>query len=319
MFPELVQAFVPASTTNSDTAFFAQSDRQRGLELSLEDAFADAFHVDRQNNPFTASAFGELGQPRAAPHLLINMTETSSGGVFVASDLDLANMRTRQRWLHDFRCIWSPAPTNELVETSCNQSPDFRLSTIAASSARFPVVSPVGTVRTHENTLHFVDGGYFDNSGAETLIGVVEHLQRTSRERNQPMPRIAVLHIDSNPYEQRLPVKWRLDFDIHELQAVLATREERVRISIGRLYNMHQDGRFCSLRFVEVADNNVPLRLGWILSDPAAEELEAQAASQLAAAFPNQQICDGDQSERPHIANDLYVERVATASLGNPR
>jgi hypothetical protein len=319
MFPELVQAFVPASTTDSDTAFFAQTDRQRGLELSLEDAFADSFNVDRQNNPFTASAFGELGQPRAAPHMLVNMTETSSGGVYVASDLDLANMRGRQRWLHDFRCIWSPAPANELVEPNCNQSPDFRLSTIAASSARFPVVSPVGSVRTNDSTFRFVDGGYFDNSGAETLIGVVEHVQRTARERGQPMPRIAVLHIDSNPYEQRLPVKWRLDFDIHELQAVLATREERVRISLGRLYNMHQDGRFCSLRFVEVADNNVPLRLGWILSDPAAEELEAQAASQLATAFPNTVICDGGQSEQLHIANDLYVERLATASLGTPR
>ncbi|HYD74171.1 MAG TPA: patatin-like phospholipase family protein [Candidatus Binatia bacterium] len=319
MFPELIQAFVPASTTESDTAFFAQTDRQRGLELSLEDAFADAFDVDRQHNAFTASAFGELGRPRAAPHLLVNMTETSSGGVYVASDLDLANVRGRQRWLHDFRCIWSPAPSNELIEPSCNQSPDFRLSTIAASSARFPLVSPVGSVRTNDSTFRFVDGGYFDNSGAETLIGVVEHLQRTARERGQRMPRIAVLHIDSNPYQQRLPVKWRLDFDIHELQAVLATREERVRISLGRLYNMHQDGRFCSLRFVEVADNNVPLRLGWILSEPAAEELEDQAASQLATAFPNTMICDGSQSDELHLANDLYVERLATASLGNPR
>ena len=319
MFPELVQAFVPASTTDSDTAFFAQTDRQRGLELSLEDAFADAFNVDRENNPFTASAFGELGQPRAAPHLLVNMTETSSGGVYVASDLDLANVRGRQRWLHDFRCIWSPAPANELIEPECNQSPDFRLSTIAASSARFPLVSPVGSVRTNDSTFRFVDGGYFDNSGAETLVGVIDHLQRTARDRGQPIPRIAVLHIDSNPYEQRLPVKWRLDFDVHELQAVLATREERVRISLGRLYNMHQDGRFCSLRFVEVTDNNVPLRLGWILSDPAAEELEAQASSQLAAAFPSSAICDGSQSDDLHAANDLYVERLATASLGNPR
>jgi len=319
MFPELIQAFVPASTSESQSAFFPRTDRQLGFELSLEHAFADAFDVDRHNNPFTASAFGELGQARAAPHLLINMTETASGGVYVASDLDLANMRARHRWLHDFRCIWSPEPANDLVEPACNQSPDFSLSTIAASSARFPVLSPAGSVRTHEATFRFVDGGYFDNSGAETLVGVVEHLQRQARERGQPAPRIAVLHIDSNPYRQRLPVKWRLDFDIHELQAVLATREERQRISVGRLYNMHRDRRFCSLRFVEVADNNVPLRLGWILSDPAAEELEAQAAAQLAAAFPNPAICDGSQSHELYAANDLYVERLSTAALGAPR
>jgi hypothetical protein len=128
-----------------------------------------------------------------------------------------------------------------------------------------------------------------------------------------------VLHIDSNPYRQRLPAKWRLDFDIHELQAVLATREERVRISLSRLYNMHQDRRFCSLRFVEVLDNQVPLRLGWILSDPAADELETQAASQLSAAFPSAAICDGSQSDELHAANDLYVERMVTAANAAPR
>jgi hypothetical protein len=174
-------------------------------------------------------------------------------------------------------------------------------------------------VRTNDSTFRFVDGGYFDNSGVETLIGVVEHLQRQARERGQPVPRIAVLHIDSNPYRQRLPAKWRLDFDIHELQAVLATREERVRISLSRLYNMHQDRRFCSLRFVEVLDNQVPLRLGWILSDPAADELETQAASQLSAAFPSAAICDGSQSDELHAANDLYVERMVTAANAAPR
>jgi hypothetical protein len=316
MFPELVQTFVPASLPEGDSAFFAATDRQRGLELSLEEAFADAFGVDRRNNAFTASVFGELGQQPAAPHLLINMTETSSGGVYVASSLDLANLRARQRWLHDFRCLWSPPPANDLVEPVCNQSPDFRISTMAASSARFPLVSPSGTVRTYDGAHRFVDGGYFDNSGAETLLGVVEHLQRTARDRGRRPPPIAVLHIDSNPYQQRMPAKWRLDFDIHELQAVLATREERARISLGRLYNMHQDGRFCSLRFVEVTDNQVPLRLGWILSDLAGEELEAQAASQLAVAFPNTRICDGSESSDLHAVNDLYVERLTAAANG---
>lgn len=318
MFPELIQAFAPASFAEGDSAFLPHTDRQRGLELSLEQGFADAFGQDRRDNAFTASMFGTVERPRA-PHLLINMTETASGGVYVAGPLDLANMRPRHRWLHDFRCLWNEPPENELVEQRCSSSPDFRLSTIAASSARFPLISPVGSVRANEATYRFVDGGYFDNSGAETLLGVVEHLQHQARERRVRLPRIAVLHIDSNPYQQRLPVKWRLDFDIHELQAVLATREERVRISIGRLYNMHQDGRFCSLRFVEVAGNNVPLRLGWLLSEPAAAALQADAAAQLAIAFPSPAICDGAESQELHAANDLYVERLTASAFASPR
>jgi hypothetical protein len=287
-----------------------QTDRQLGLELSLEQAFAAAFGVSRADSPFEASVFGGSGEA-SAPHLLINATEVTSGSVFVAGPLDLSVMRERQRWLHDFRCLWHPPASADDTPT-CDSSADFRLSTMAAGSARFPIVSPPGTVRPQRRAFRFVDGGYFDNSGAETLLGLVDHLQRQARESGQRLPPIAILHIDSNPYITRLPVKWRLDFDIHELQAVLATREERVRISLDRLDQLRQDGRFCSVRFVAVANNRVPLRLGWILTDPAAQELQGQAAEQLSVAFPGPRpvLCDGEASRALHAANERADERA---------
>src|SRR5690606_16207580 len=113
MFPEMLQLFLPASLPEGDSAFVAWTDRQRGLERSLEQAFAEAFAVDEATSPFAASVFTDPGDTPGAPHLLINMTETSSGGVFVASSLDLADMRDRHRWLHDFRCLWSDAQTGD--------------------------------------------------------------------------------------------------------------------------------------------------------------------------------------------------------------
>ncbi|HWA01489.1 MAG TPA: hypothetical protein VG841_14365 [Caulobacterales bacterium] len=319
MFPELIQTFFPASLPNSAAAFLPQTDRQLGFELSLEQAFASSFHIDPARSAFSGSMFGGPGREPAAPHLLINMTEVSSGSVFVASPLDLADLRERYNWLHDFRCLWS-APQEKTEAPRCNQSPDYRLSTMAATSARFPLISPAGSVRAQNATFRFVDGGYFDNSGVETLLGVIDHLRRDARASGGAAPPIAVLHIDSNPYRQRLPVKWRLDFDIHELQAVLATREERVRISLSKLTNMYQDRSICSLRFVEVSEDRVPLRLGWILSHTAANALEAQAASQLAAAFPGERppICDGDGSSEMHEATDRYAERLALGPVGGP-
>jgi hypothetical protein len=313
MFPELVQAFAPASLPRGDAAFFPSTDRQLGLELSLEEGFAEAFASMQGRNPFAASVFGDAAA--APPHLLINMTEVSSGAVYVAGPLDLASVRSRHTWLHDFRCLWSE--TTAESGASCNWSPDFRLSTMAATSARFPIVSPAGTVRVNGEAFRFVDGGYFDNSGVETLLGVIEHLQQEGRDSGRTLPPIAVLHIDSNPYQLRLPVKWRLDFDVHELQAVLATREERVRISINRLNNMRQDGRLCSVRYVEVSQNRVPLRLGWILSHPAAEELQTQAADQLAMAFGGSSfaLCDGAASQALHAARDRAAEQAALATV----
>jgi len=45
---------------------------------------------------------------------------------------------------------------------------DIRLSTAAHNSARFPFISPPGSVRNHERMIvdRIVDGGYFENYGA---------------------------------------------------------------------------------------------------------------------------------------------------------
>lgn len=311
LFPELLQTFLPASPRNGSSAFAPLTDRQLGLELSLEEAFSEAFGVNRAESPFEASVFGHPGEQPVAPHLLISATEAASGSVFVAGTMNMSHVRRRHRWLHDFRCLWHPpaAPDDFPI---CDTSPDFRLSTMAAGSARFPIVSPPGALRPGERTFRFVDGGYFDNSGVETILALIDHLQREARENGRRLPPIAILHIDSNPYVLRAPVKWRLDFDIHELQAVLATREERVRISLDRLDTLNQDGRLCSVRFVELANNEVPLRLGWILSDPAARDLQEQAAEQLSIAFPGERpvLCDGDASRALHAANERADERA---------
>ena len=54
---------------------------------------------------------------------------------------------------------------------------DVAASTAILNGARFPWVSPAGTFKDHGATDHIVDGGYFDNSGAEA----VRELARTLR------------------------------------------------------------------------------------------------------------------------------------------
>ena len=54
---------------------------------------------------------------------------------------------------------------------------DVAASTAILNGARFPWVSPAGTFKNHGATDHIVDGGYFDNSGAEA----VRELARTLR------------------------------------------------------------------------------------------------------------------------------------------
>ena len=142
-------------------------------------------------------------------------------------------------------------------------------------------------LRTEQAAYRFVDGGYFDNSGIEATLAIVDHLRARPDFETNILPRLLILHIDSNPYPAEnagpaMPSPRRLDLDIHELQAVLATREERVRMSFNKLDNLSNEGSICNVVLVEMDQAaDVSLRMGWILSNPAADELRRQAAQQL--------------------------------------
>jgi hypothetical protein len=56
---------------------------------------------------------------------------------------------------------------------------DIRLSTAVTMSARFPIVSPAGTVRDRAGRIvdHVVDGGYYENFGATTAQELADALR----------------------------------------------------------------------------------------------------------------------------------------------
>jgi hypothetical protein len=86
-------------------------------------------------------------------------------------------------------------PTIEAVA----QSLPLRLSTAMLVSARFPYISPEG-LAGRNGEYRFVDGGYFDNSGAATLLDI-ETAIRKAAERLGAADRvqIATLVIANEP------------------------------------------------------------------------------------------------------------------------
>ena len=127
----------------------------------------------------------------------------------------------------------------------------------------------------------FVDGGYFDNSGIETLLGAIQ-VMKSWPDWPQLRSRIVVLHIDSNPAAASREGDWRPDFDIHELEAVLATRDQRVQMSYNSLNALVSSRDICRWsRLTLVQSPTVSLRLGWVLSPIAADDIQNQAAEAL--------------------------------------
>lgn len=133
--------------------------------VALEQAFEFSWASATGTNTFT-EPFGNLwtGEERrfVVPSLFLNVTEADTGRRLVMSNLDFSSIESEAG---DLQAMLG--------------SRSIRLSTAVLLSARFPVVSPVGTLvdaRTGA-TVQMVDGGYFDNSGAVTAGEVLQVLQ----------------------------------------------------------------------------------------------------------------------------------------------
>src|SRR5262249_49325579 len=108
------------------------------------------------------------------PLLLFNGTSVDTGRRIIVSSLEPT---------HDGRRLFTDAydfyelacPGKDGAPPSC----DLKLSTAVSMSARFPFVSPAGTI-AFEGTVadRIVDGGYFENSGAQTALELAHALDK---------------------------------------------------------------------------------------------------------------------------------------------
>ncbi|CAN7511314.1 patatin-like phospholipase family protein [Mesorhizobium caraganae] len=190
-FTEIFQQFWPVPVP----AF----DRQLGLEWSLERSFARVFGEDVLSNPL----YGLVPTEEAAsvPYLILNSTRVRDGRRVSMSPIYL---RTDAKGGGD---DWHAVDY-------LNGPP---LSAAAGTSARFPFISPPGSFTSldvkQEGEVwvqhpdfkgikdQYVDGGYFDNSGAPTLMGVYRELDKYREGRGADAPKFSILvvHVGNEP------------------------------------------------------------------------------------------------------------------------
>lgn len=179
------------------------SDRAGALEETVE---AGA-RVIRDFRPVMDEPFSNMlalnNQPCNLPILCINTTRMQDGNPGVVT-----NIRMNKEIFNN----------RVDVMDVLNDTLDMRLSTVSILGARFPYISPAGRVdqwlpekmrnRKNDSMLihYFVDGGYFDNSGA----GVVQEMMRslliqadTTKDlvfkRRVAKLHLMVLHITNSP------------------------------------------------------------------------------------------------------------------------
>jgi hypothetical protein len=129
-------------------------DRARALERALQVADDDSWDPSAFSEHFSDLVTSkDLREPQnGLPILHINTTRMQDGCPAVISTIDISQPFYNRR-----------VDVLDLVP----EDMDMELATAVITGARFPYISPAGSIHSEAHGDHyFVDGGYFDNSGA---------------------------------------------------------------------------------------------------------------------------------------------------------
>ena len=246
-YPDLVQLFLPFAT--------GLNDRADTMERAWESSWpAGAAY---------GGAFLDLwpDADRPWPALFLNGTSVGDGSRLVTS-----NLRRPQ---------WQPRPYRDFIDEF---GPALHAATAASNSARFPLVSPAGTFAVAGGVDQIVDGGYYDNSGADTAFNVISEMRNAGAGAHDI---IAILITsDTDPPCPGLGEDGRADAGCAvpqrargELSSVidglLNTRGARSQEAAGLLQWSVGAGRSAWIRLSEISPGcgvEAP-PLGWVLSE----------------------------------------------------
>ncbi|MGH7983189.1 MAG: patatin-like phospholipase family protein [Candidatus Udaeobacter sp.] len=297
LYPDLIQRFLPFPILFLD--------RGQWLERGWENAWRNTTHTNRFARPFL-----DLWEDRDryVPSLFLNATSVENGNRIIAS-----NILIDGNFIEATDATTKLLPISQHTERR-RPKIDVPLSTAAHMSARFTYVSPAG--RFDPDGTHVVDGGYFENSGAATALDILRQVNDelhqdpelraiipqiimisnnplgvASGSRNLTMTKQALKNIARTAAAeaaQRKPGTF-LEDALAPAYALLSTRDARgdyAQKAIGQAQR-----EFCSaikaqpgieadepqcLYFFSLAPATVPLPLGWMLSDRAAEAMQKE-------------------------------------------
>lgn len=261
-------------------------DRAKALEQAWERAWKSQTGTSTFSEGFLAT-FSGVRQPR----MLINGTLVKTGQRIITSTLSIRH--------------------NEFPDSvdTFDYLDELPVSTAVDMSTRFTYVTPAGTLRDREGREvdRVVDGGYFENSGAATALDLVNHMpgrdwypvliviRAAKLPMNQHVRPLGAEYVDKSPpknfaYETLSPVR-----------AMLATRDAHARVVLKQLADrVTEIARERGATLPVVADfcveehPDVPLPLGWALSERArrtmAAQLDGHVFSDLGATQPSRSI-----------------------------
>lgn len=239
-FPDLLQRFLPFPVAGADRG----EALSRGLERAWRDTEPDG------ENAFEHTFLEHWNPTSAAPALMLNTTEADNGRRVVLAPFALTPLRdpalSAEAWFYQTdemkRALLAGLPVPPVTK-------DVKLSDAAGMSARFPWIMPAATIKRNNKVMRLVDGGYFDNSGIETALDLIEALVAV-RQAHQQSPASADSRSDPFDFEIHLitisgsvedgPQPWQgLDDVLSPVRALLSSRDAMGNLTATKVQTGH--------------------------------------------------------------------------------
>jgi hypothetical protein len=242
-------------------------DRGRAFETGMEGAWRKI--NPGKPSPLEADFLDHWSPSGGVPMLLLNTTRVQTGEpILVAPFLT----RDAPPGVPRHSLPTNAAELRTIYRDAINLGDSIRLSTAMGLSARFPLVTPVGRLHPDKQAAYFDlgDGGYFENSGVDTIRIMLEELAFYQNHREifdigdtlKPLlSNVTFKAIALNEFDGPDFVKAQT---LNELagpfEALYRARTQRGSLAINRLFSG------VDLEVIHISHDPFPLPLGWRLS-----------------------------------------------------
>jgi predicted acylesterase/phospholipase RssA len=253
------------------------TDRARALERAVEQSWTRTTGGYEFTNEFYS--LWEHFPNDATPGLFLNATRVETGDRMVISPFNPGDERFN--WLVHLSHI--------------DSTMTLPLSSATVLSARFPGVTPSGYLMGDGAKHRYVDGGYFEASGAATLLDALNALRAESRNDFEPI----VIRVGFAAPPKRGPQGGDgFDEFVGPIRALFNTQVARGIAATAQLQTaittlQDQPNHKAAMYSFEFNDSKVRLPLGWLLSQAARKELSRQLETPL----PPSQNLDTSRNE----------------------
>jgi predicted transcriptional regulator len=152
----------------------------------------------------------------------------------------------------------------------------INFSTMINFSSRFPLFSPGANLAQNDNyKLHYVDGGYVENTGAGTMLEVLQSLKENSKyfKNDDIVPFVFVLRFGDDKGDDFQDVSVGNEMT-EVVKAIYNTRVGRTTTAMAQLKRFTEkelEGRFINL-CLSTSGSQVPLN--WVLSSSSLDNLK---------------------------------------------